>query len=107
VTWAHAEPDRLVLRVAATAPALLVLSEVWDPGWSATVDGEPASVLLADHALRAVPVPPGTYQVELRYDPPLLWLGLGISLATVGAVIVVAAMLRWREGNHAASGENG
>ena len=57
-------------------------------------------------ALRAVPVPAGTHQVELRYEPPLLRLGLGISLGTVGAVIVGAAVLRRREGHRAASGEN-
>ena len=43
------------------APALLVLSEVWDPGWSATVSGVPTPVLLANHALRAAAHPAGQH----------------------------------------------
>jgi hypothetical protein len=83
------QPDRLELEVTAQAPALLVLSEVWDPGWSATVSGVPTPVLVANHALRALPIPPGEHPVVLTYDPPLLRLGLAITLLTVLAIIVV------------------
>ena len=85
------EPDQIELRVAASAPAILVLSEVWDPGWSATVDGQSAQVLLADYALRGVPIPQGNHTVILRYDPPLLRIGLVIS-ATTALLLVGAAI---------------
>ena len=74
----------------AATPALLMLSEVWDPGWSATVDGEPAPVLLADHVLRAVPVPAGEHTVTLTYEPLYLRLGLAIAALTLVAIVVVA-----------------
>ncbi|HLL50366.1 MAG TPA: YfhO family protein, partial [Thermomicrobiales bacterium] len=76
------EPDRLELRVTAQSPALLVLSEVWDPGWSATISGQEAPVYLANHTLRAIPIPPGEHQVVLTYDPPFLRVGLAITGAT-------------------------
>ena len=85
------EPDQIELRVAASAPAILVLSEVWDPGWSATVDGQSAQVLLADYALRGVPIPQGNHTVILRYDPPLLRIGLVISAMT--ALLLVGAAI--------------
>jgi hypothetical protein len=91
------EPDRLEIDVDAGAPALLILSETWDPGWSATVDGQPAPVLLADHVLRAIPVPAGQHSVELRYDPPYLRAGLliaGLSLLTVAAALVYTSAAR-------------
>jgi hypothetical protein len=93
----QADPDHLALRVDAAAPALLVLSEVWDPGWSATVDGTSAPVLLANHVFRAVPVPAGVHQVELHYDPPFLRLGILISLATSALVLAAWVWLRARE----------
>jgi hypothetical protein len=84
------QPDWVRVEVQAATPALLVLSEVWDPGWRATVDGAPAPVYLADHILRAVPVPAGEHVVELTYEAPYLRLGIAVMLATAGALIAGA-----------------
>jgi hypothetical protein len=96
------EPDQVELTVQTSSPALLMLSEIWDTGWNATVDGQPAPVLLADHTLRAVPVPAGEHQVVLRYDPLSLKAGIAISLATVAAIIAVWGWLVRRERRHEA-----
>jgi hypothetical protein len=97
VSWIGTEPDRLSLRVEVNAPALLVLSEVWDPNWTATVDGEPAPVVLADYTLRAVSVPPGAHEVVLSYEPHSLRLGLAVTLITA-VLLVVAALSLSRHG---------
>ncbi len=76
VTITHYGSNRIVLTLAATAPALLVLSENWYPGWQATVNGVPADILQANGALRAVPVPSGTVAVVLRFAPISWRLGL-------------------------------
>jgi hypothetical protein len=100
------EPDRLVLKVETAAPALLMLSEVWDPGWSATVDGAPAPVLLANHTFRAVPVPAGSHTVDLHYNPPGLRPGLLIAGATTLLLAAVWLGLRRRERATRARPEN-
>ena len=82
------EPDRIAVAVNAAAPGLLVVSEVYESGWQAYVDGEPASVLPTNHALRGVPIPAGEHTVEMRYEPPALRLGLAII-----ADVTAAAML--------------
>ncbi|MGH2616990.1 MAG: YfhO family protein [Thermomicrobiales bacterium] len=91
-TYLRYEPDRIDVQVTAQAPALLVLSEVWDPGWSATVDGQQAPVLLTNHILRAVPVPAGQHLVVLDYHPPLLRLGLVVTAATT---LLLAGTAAW------------
>lgn len=83
--------DRLVVRTTSAAPALLLLSEVAYPAWRATVDGQPAAVRVADHALRAVAVPAGTHTVELRFAATAIRAGLAISGIT--AVLLLAALL--------------
>jgi hypothetical protein len=90
------EADRLDVDVTASSDALLMLSEIWDPGWSATVNGYPATVLEVNHMFRAVPVPAGNSTVVLRYDAPWLMASLAISLASTLAVIGVALALRQR-----------
>ena len=91
------EPDRLALSVEAASPLLLVLSEVWDPGWSATVDGVPAAVLQTNHIFRGIPVLAGSHRVELRYDPPLLRLGLAIALVTTVLFIIAITRFTYHE----------
>ncbi|MFN8496742.1 MAG: YfhO family protein [Anaerolineae bacterium] len=68
-TYRQLAPGHVVVEVAADAPALLALSEMWYPGWQATVDGAPAPLLRAYNTLMAVPVPAGAHTVELRFDP--------------------------------------
>jgi hypothetical protein len=78
------EPDRLELDATTSAAGLLVLSEAYYPAWHAYLDGQPAPVYVADHALRAVPLSAaGRHRVELRYESPAVTGGVAISLATV------------------------
>jgi hypothetical protein len=97
-TFTVQRPDVLRVQVTAAAPALLVLSEVWDSGWRATVDGQPAPVLVANHVLRAVAVPAGEHTVELRYEPPSLRLGIAITLVALLLAVAVWIALARREG---------
>jgi hypothetical protein len=75
--------NEIRLRVDTPADAYLVLSEVWYPGWHASVDGAPAPVLRANYAFRAVPLGPGQHQVVLTFAPGSWRLGLAISGLTL------------------------
>src|SRR5690606_32057741 len=62
----YVEPVEAVHAVSSHAlefvleqPGIAVLTESFDPGWSATVDGAPAAVRVVDHALLGVEVPAG------------------------------------------------
>lgn len=79
-------PDRLEVQVEAAEAAYLFLSEVFYPGWRATVDGEPAPVYRANALFRAVLVPAGEHRVVLTFSPRPWQVGLGLSLvAWLGA----------------------
>jgi hypothetical protein len=80
--------ERVQLRVRTDAPGFVVLTDQDYPGWSVTVNGEPAPVLTANHAFRAVPVPRGDSTVVWTYRPWRVWAGLTVSLVTLAAVIL-------------------
>ncbi|MHB0875253.1 MAG: hypothetical protein ACYC5O_04305 [Anaerolineae bacterium] len=84
VTVVERTSERIVLDVDTTGRALLVLSEVDYPGWRASIDGSPVDILVADHVLRALPVPVGEHVVTMEYRP-LTW--------TVGAVVSSASLV--------------
>ena len=95
----HHEPDAIRIVATAASPGLLVLSEIYEKGWRAYVDGERVALLPTHHALRGVPVPAGEHTVEMRYEPLGLRLGLPISALTAAAMVViwsVAGMARLR-----------
>jgi Bacterial membrane protein YfhO len=96
VDFVRQESDELELQTDAGASALLVLSETYDPYWFATVDDRPASVLVANHVLRAVPVPAGQHTVRLRYAPPMMTVGLLVTGATL--VLLAAGLLAFTVG---------
>jgi uncharacterized membrane protein YfhO len=68
---------------------LVVVRNVWEPGWVASVDGVPAPVLRADYLLQAVPVPAGSHDVRLVYREPAI--GLGIALSAVAWILLALA----------------
>ena len=48
---------------------MLVFSEVYYPGWTATIDGQPAELGRVNYILRALRVPAGKHQVKLAFFP--------------------------------------
>jgi len=76
---------------------LLVFSEVYYPGWRATVDGSPAQLVRADYVLRALCVPAGEHRIEMVYDPSSLKVGLaitGLMLASISGLSLWSLRLR-------------
>lgn len=80
----------VVIQTESTVPKLLFLSDVYDPGWSVSVDGKPATLLRADFDFRAVAVSSGAHTVRMRYRPLSVRLGL---VAGGFATLVMAGIL--------------
>jgi hypothetical protein len=83
--------DRAVaISVLAGDRRILVLGDRHDPGWTVTVDGEPAPLLRANYALRAVAVPQGRHEIVFKYEPRSVRVGAWISLAAFLVVLALA-----------------
>ena len=79
------------LSVPPSSPGgLLVLSDQWYPGWTATVDGRPAAIRRGDVALRAVALSPGAHRIRFRYQPRWPLQGLAVFTFTVAVMAVLA-----------------
>jgi hypothetical protein len=75
--------NRLQLHVEASGDSFLVLSDTYYPGWKVYVDGEKKKIYRANYTFRAVPLRPGTHQVEFVYDPLSFKLGAMITFLTI------------------------
>jgi hypothetical protein len=80
-------PNSVRVHTSADGDAWLVLSDTYYPGWTASVDGQPASVLRGDVLFRVVPVPSGEHDVVLQFQPASVRLGAAISLISLAILI--------------------
>src|SRR5919199_5938037 len=80
--------DSVRIHTTASADAWLVLSDTYYPGWVASVDGQPTTVLRGDVLFRVVPVPAGEHEVQFRFEPGSVRLGLAISLVSLLVLII-------------------
>jgi hypothetical protein len=92
VEVASYEPDRVTLESVADRAGWVVLSDRDYPGWSATVDGAPATIERANVMVRAVAVQAGRHEIVFRYRSRFLAAGAWISGIAWG---VLALAVLW------------
>lgn len=96
-TVTHYGANELTVTVQPTAPAYLVLSELWYPGWQATVNGAPSEVLRVNQALRAVALPVGAATVQLWFAPRSWQIGLlGFAVGVILFALCLGSRTRVR-----------
>jgi hypothetical protein len=84
-------PTRVVLEARLQRPGLIVLADIFDPGWRLTVDGRPAPIFRANVLMRGAAVGRGTHTLAYTYDPASVRIGAWVSavglLALSGLVV--------------------
>ncbi len=85
---------RIECEVESDTPTLVVIAQAFYHPWRATVNGQPTTILRANHAFQAVAVPSGRSTVRLEYVDRKFQFGVGLS--ALG--LVVCGALWWRSG---------
>jgi len=86
-------PQEIVMEAEMETPGLLVLADLWHPGWVAEADGEPVPVLRVNHAIRGVVLPRGRTALVMRYDPRSFRIGRAVSLLGLGGLVLWAGFI--------------
>jgi uncharacterized membrane protein YfhO len=100
VTIEKYEPNQLTYKVKSGKGGVVVFSEIYYPGWTAKVDGQPVELGRVDYVLRALQVSPGKHQVELAFFPKSVTTTETIAyvaLFVLLLLIAVACYLSWRK----------
>lgn len=63
------EPNNMTYTMSSTKGGVVVFSEVYYPGWTATIDGQPAELGRVNYILRALNVKAGKHEVVLDFHP--------------------------------------
>lgn len=71
------------LTVSADTACCVVISDAFDPGWTAVGDTEPIPIYRGDLLFQTLLLPAGNHTLSLRYQPVSYRLGLFVSLVTL------------------------
>jgi hypothetical protein len=72
----------------------LAVADTWYPGWTATVNGEPTEIMMANGSTRALVLPPGPAVVRMTYASEVWTLGAVISVL---GLLMLGLLARRRE----------
>lgn len=89
------DANRLVYDVSSPKDGVVVFSEIYYPGWQATIDGQPVDIARADYILRAMNVPAGKHTIEMWFDPQSLHLTENIAYASLALLLIGVMVLMW------------
>ncbi len=93
-------PNELKYEVSSRQGGVLVFSEIFYPGWEATVDGEPVELGRVNYVLRALHLSPGQHQIVLSFFPKTIATTERLAyaaLAVLGLLVIVFMILQLRK----------
>ncbi|MEO5988495.1 MAG: hypothetical protein ABIU54_05190, partial [Candidatus Eisenbacteria bacterium] len=106
IRWVRDDPEGLELEVAAQDRAFVVVADSDAPGWTATIDGNPAGISPVNLMVRGVAMPAGRHTLVMTHATPGVALGtsvtrLALALWTLLALGSVVVQLRRRQSGSA------
>lgn len=88
-------PNAVIIETNAKSPALLFLSDSYNPDWQAVVDEQQTSIFRTDYTFRSVKVPAGKHRVKFYYYPKsFIW---GLWLAVVGGMAIILLLIPFKK----------
>lgn len=91
------EPNRLVYKASTPKDGVVVFSEIYYPGWQATIDGQPVDIARADYILRAINVPAGEHTIEMWFDPQSIQVTESIAYAALVLLLIGVIIFVWMQ----------
>ena len=90
------EPNELHYSVETKGGGLLVFSEIYYPGWTATIDGKEADLGRVNYVLRALRVPNGKHEVVLEFRPGSVSVTSYVAYGAIGIIVLLFGWALYR-----------
>ena len=87
------EPNQLSYEVESNKGGVIVFSEIYYPGWTATVDGVEQELGRVDYVLRALQVKPGKHEIVLSFFPKSITTTETIAYMALGILLLLLIIL--------------
>ena len=91
------EPNMLTYEVESDKGGIVVFSEIYYPGWTATVDGVEQELGRVNYVLRALSVKPGKHEVVLSFFPKSIDRTETVAYVSYAILLLIILMMIWIE----------
>lgn len=85
-------PNNVTIRASSAEGGVVILTDLFSPGWRVEVDGTPADPIAVEGLYRGVLLPPGEHRVEWTYAPRSIRVGALLSISTAIAMAGLTAV---------------
>ena len=92
------EPQRVELVASLQHPGLVILADIYYPGWKLTIDGQPAPIYRTNRLMRGAAVKAGRHTLVYTYDPDSFRFGAALSIV---GLVALTALVPWARSVHA------
>lgn len=72
--------NNIEIQTKSNSDNILLLTDVYYPGWTAKIDGKATKIYRADFTFRGIVVPKGKHKVKFIYDPISFRLGVLVTI---------------------------
>ena len=90
-------PNKLKYNVSSEKGGVVVFSEIYYPGWTATIDGQKADLGRVNYILRALNVEKGKHTIELTFDPQSVHTTETIATVSFAVLLILIALIAFLE----------
>jgi len=95
----QSEPNSYVFQTRSASRSVLVLSQIYYPGWKATIDGKEVPVYPVDYALTGILAPEGEHAIRFFFQPRSFRIGAMLSLISLfAAAVLIRSGAVWKKG---------
>ena len=92
----YPSPQQAVLEADLDSPGLVILADIYYPGWELAIDGKPAPIYRVNGSMRGAAVSSGPHRLVYTYSPRSFQIGRLVSIAGLATLTILGlACARW------------